>query len=48
MFILGAFITLAWLFCFFYYGEFLPRNIFVGMMIAGLSCMGWGLMVGKR
>lgn len=49
MFIFGVFIILAWLFIFFYYGEgFMPRNVFVGMMIAGLFSMGWGLLVGKK
>lgn len=48
MFVLGAFITLSWIFCFFYYGDFLPRNLMVGMMIAGLFSMGWGLLAGKR
>ena len=49
MFILGAIIILSWLFCFFYYGEeFMPRNVMVAMMIAGLFSMGWGLLVGKR
>lgn len=49
MFILGSIITLSWLFIFFYYGEgFLSRNVMVGMMIAGLFSMGWGLLTGRR
>jgi hypothetical protein len=39
---------LSWLFCFFYYGEILPRNVMVGMLIVGLFSMGWGLLAGKR
>lgn len=48
MFIFGALMTGAWLFCFFYYGEFMPRNVMVGMLIAGLFSMGWGLLTGRR
>jgi len=49
MFILGALILISWVFCFFYYGDgFLPRNVMVGTMIAGLFCMGWGLLTGRR
>ena len=48
MFILGVFIILGWLFGFFYYGDTVPRNVMVGMMLAGLFSMGWGLLTGKR
>lgn len=48
MFMFGAIVTLTWIFCFFYYGDFLPRNAMVSMMIAGLFFMGWGLLAGKR
>ena len=48
MFILGAATLLAWVFCFFYYGEMFPRNLMVAMMIFGLFSMGWGLLTGRR
>lgn len=48
MFVLGAMIILAWVFCFFYYGDMIPQNISVGMIIGGLFTMGWGLLTGKR
>lgn len=48
MFIFGTLVILSWLFCFFYYGELLPRNVMVGMLIVGLFSMGWGLLAGKR
>lgn len=48
MFIFGVMVTGAWLFCFFYYGDTVPRNVMVGMMIFGLFSMGWGLLAGRR
>ncbi len=48
MFIFGALVILSWLFCFFYYDEALPRTVMVGMLIAGLFSMGWGLLAGRR
>jgi hypothetical protein len=48
MFTLGGFILTAWVFCFFYYGDTLPRNWSVGMVIGGLFTMGWGLLKGKN
>lgn len=48
MFILGVFIILAWIFSFFYYDDMVPQTVSVGMIIAGLFSMGWGLLVGKR
>ncbi len=48
MFILGAFILIAWVFCFFYYGDLIPRNWSVAMVIGGLFSMGWGLLKGKH
>ena len=48
MFILGAFILIAWVFCFFYYPDEIPRNWSVGMVISGLFSMGWGLLKGKH
>ncbi len=48
MFVLGAFIILAWLFCFVYYDDILPRDVNVGMIIAGLFSLGWGLLKGKN
>jgi hypothetical protein len=47
MFILGIVLVLGWLFGFFYYGDIMPRNVSVGMVIAGLFSMGWGLLKGK-
>ncbi len=47
MFLLGVFITLGWLFMNFYYGDSLPRNVSVGIMMAGLFITGWGLLKGK-
>ncbi len=48
MFLLGAFITIGWVFCNFYYADTLPRNWSVGMMFAGLFAMGYGLLKGKQ
>ena len=48
MFIFGAFILIAWAFCFLYYGDSIPRNWNVGMVIGGLFSMGWGLLKGKH
>lgn len=48
MFLLGAFIIMSWIFCFFYYEDMLPNQVTVGMIIAGLFTMGWGLLAGKR
>jgi hypothetical protein len=48
MFVLGSMIIIAWVFCFFYYGDAIPRNINIAMVIAGLFTMGWGLLAGKR
>ena len=48
MFILGGFILTAWVFCVLYYGDLLPRNWSVGMVISGLFSMGWGLLKGKH
>ncbi len=48
MFILGAFILMAWVFGFFYYGDEIPRNVSVAMVIGGLFSMGWGLLKGKH
>ena len=47
MFFIGAIIIIAWIFSFFYYEDLVPRNVNVGMMMAGLFCMGWGLLRGK-
>ena len=47
MFLLGVFITLGWLFMNFYYGDALPRNVSVGIMMSGLFITGWGLLKGK-
>jgi hypothetical protein len=47
MFILGIFLILGWLFGFFYYADLMPRYVSVGMVIAGLFSMGWGLLKGK-
>ena len=48
MFIFGAFILIAWVFGVFYYGDEIPRNWSVGMMMGGLFSMGWGLLKGKN
>ena len=48
MFILGVFITLSWIFCFFYYEAMIPRNIMVAMMVSGLFTMGYGLLRGRQ
>jgi hypothetical protein len=48
MFFLGAVIILGWVFCFFYYGDMIPQNVSVAMIIGGLFTMGWGLLTGKR
>ncbi len=48
MFFLGVVVIIAWIFCFFYYEDLIPRNINVGMMMAGLFMMGWGLLKGKN
>jgi hypothetical protein len=48
MFILGIFITIGWIFCTFYYGDVMPRNVMIGVMISGLFSMGWGLLTGRR
>ena len=47
MFFVGATIIIAWIFCFFYYEDLMPRNVSVGMMMVGLFTMGWGLLRGK-
>lgn len=47
MFILGIFLTLSWVFCFFYYPNEIPRNANVALMISGLFSMGYGLLRGK-
>ena len=47
MFIIGAIVTLLWVFCFFYYGDMRPRNWSVGAVIVGLASMGWGLLRGR-
>ena len=48
MFLLGVFITLGWLFMNFYYGDSLPRNVSVGIMMSGLFITGWGLLTESR
>ncbi len=48
MFLIGIIITLAWIFSFFYYEDMVPRNVSIGMMMAGLFSMGWGLLKGKN
>ena len=48
MFVLGVLIILSWLFCFVYYDDILPRDVNVGMVIAGLFTMGYGLLRGKN
>jgi hypothetical protein len=48
MFILGVFLTLGWIFCFFYYDNMIPRDWMVAILISGLFTMGWGLLKGKR
>jgi len=48
MFILGIFLTLSWIFCFFYYDNVIPRNMMVALMISGLFTMGYGLLKGNR
>jgi hypothetical protein len=47
MFILGIFLTLGWIFCFFYYPNEMPRNAMVALMFSGLFSMGFGLLKGK-
>ena len=47
MFVFGVMIIVSWLFCFVYYDIF-PRNVNVGLVIAGLASMGWGLLRGKN
>ncbi len=48
MFVLGIVIIVSWLFCFVYYEDIFPRNVNVGLVIAGLVSMGWGLLKGKN
>ncbi len=48
MFALGVLIIASWLFCFIYYDDIFPRNVNIGMVIAGLFSLGWGLMRGKN
>ncbi len=48
MFTLGSLIIIAWVFGFFYYGEAIPDNVTVGMVIGGLFTMGWGLLSGRH
>ena len=48
MFALGIAIILTWLFCFVYYDDILPRDVTIGLVIAGLFSLGWGLLKGKN
>ena len=48
MFLLGSFITIAWVLCTFYYEDIMPRSWMVGTMFAGLFSMGYGLLKGKQ
>lgn len=48
MFLLGVALIIGWIFCFFYYGDVIPQNWSIGIMIAGIFSMGWGLLTSKR